>query len=217
MDNTTTLYLSQFMLLSTAHVLAVILPGPDFAVIISQSVRYGRRIGIITALGIGSGIALHVLYTLFGIGLLLQAHAWAMNTAKLIGAVYLIYLGQALVRAQPSSTPLDEPEVVAINTPKARQAFFRGFLTNATNPKATLFFLAIFTTLVSADTPLLIQSLYGVWLCFVTAMWFTFVALLLSRPRFRHAFLRLGHWFERIMGVFLIVFAIRLLFDGVQT
>ena len=217
MDKNTALYLSQFAMLTVAHALAVMSPGPDFAVIVNQSVRHGQRIGIITALGIGCGLSLHVIYTLFGIGILLVTHDWAMTIAKLIGAAYLLWMGISLLRAQPAPSPLHDPNVVMPDTPSARKAFLRGFLTNATNPKVTLFFLAIFTTIVSADTPLTIQALYGLWLCLSTALWFTFVAVMLSRPAVRKTFMRLGHWFERMMGGVLILFAIRLLWDEVDS
>jgi threonine/homoserine/homoserine lactone efflux protein len=91
------------------------------------------------------------------------------------------------------------------------KAFSTGFLTNATNPKATLFFLAIFTTIISATMPLQIQALYGLWMCFVNALWFVIVALFFSSARVRLLFMRMGHWFERTMGVILILFAGRLI------
>jgi len=81
------------------------------------------------------------------------------------------------------------------------------------NPKATLFFLAIFTTLVSASTPIGVQIFYGVWMCTVNATWFSLVSILFSQIKVRRAFLRQGHWFERIMGALLIGFAIRLLWQ----
>jgi threonine/homoserine/homoserine lactone efflux protein len=89
-----------------------------------------------------------------------------------------------------------------------------GFLTNATNPKATLFFLAIFTTIVSPGTPMLIQIGFGVWMCATTAIWFCLVSLLFSTVRVRLQFERLGHWFERVMGTLLLLLAARLLVSG---
>lgn len=89
-----------------------------------------------------------------------------------------------------------------------------GFLTNATNPKATLFFLAIFTTLVQPATPLPVQALYGLWMCGVNAGWFMIVAVLFTVVRVRDAFLRMGHWLERLMGVVLLLFALRLVLQA---
>lgn len=203
-------YLGEFAALAVVHFLAVLAPGPDFAVTIRQSVRFGHMIGTCTALGIGAGISVHVLYTLLGVGALMHTTPWLLNVAKLLGAAYILYLGISLLRSKAkSSVPGEaEPEPARQTLPRA---FITGFLTNATNPKATLFFLAIFTTLVSASTPLSIQALYGAWMCLVNALWFVIVALFFSSSRVRLLFMRLGHWFERCMGLVLLLFAGRLL------
>ncbi|AKV10217.1 MULTISPECIES: LysE family translocator [Pseudomonas] len=205
-------YLGEFLALATIHFLAVVAPGPDFAVTIRQSVRFGRGVGICTALGIGAGISVHVLYTLLGVGALMHTTPWLLTVAKIVGGAYILYLGVSLLRSQPKSVLEGEKEA---DEPMVEQtllkAFTTGFLTNATNPKATLFFLAIFTTLISATTPLNIQALYGVWMCFVNALWFVIVALFFSSVRVRVLFMRMGHWFERTMGVILILFAGRLI------
>ena len=94
-------YGSEFLGIVLIHFLAVISPGPDFAVVIRQSVRHGRRVGIWTALGIGAGISIHVLYTLVGISALLRATPWAMTAARWAGAAYLLWLGIRFVRSAP--------------------------------------------------------------------------------------------------------------------
>ena len=205
-------YLSEFLALAMIHFLAVVAPGPDFAVTIRQSVRFGRMIGICTALGIGAGISVHVLYTLLGVGALMHTTPWLLTVAKVVGGAYILYLGVSLLRSKPKTVAEGNNDA---NEPYVEQtmlkAFTTGFLTNASNPKATLFFLAIFTTLISATTPLKIQALYGVWMCFVNALWFVIVALFFSSTRVRLLFMRMGHWFERTMGVVLILFAGRLI------
>lgn len=203
-------YVSEFATLAVIHFLAVVAPGPDFAITVSQSVRFGRRIGIITALGIGLGISVHVIYTLLGVGALMHATPWLMEVAKFVGAAYITYLGVKLVRAKPRGTA-DLEFSSAPDVMHPRRAFSIGFLTNATNPKATIFFLAIFTTIVSSSTPLYIQMLYGAWMCSVNAIWFSLVGLFFSNRNIRLLFLRSGHWFERVMGILLILFALRLL------
>ncbi|WP_435037680.1 LysE family translocator [Pseudomonas neuropathica] len=205
-------YLGEFLALATIHFLAVVAPGPDFAVTIRQSVRFGRLVGICTALGIGTGISVHVLYTLLGVGALMHTTPWLLTVAKVIGGAYILYLGVSLLRSKPKSALEGEKtseEPVVEQT--LFKAFSTGFLTNATNPKATLFFLAIFTTIISAETPLQIQAFYGLWMCFVNALWFVIVALFFSSSKVRLLFMRMGHWFERTMGVVLILFAGRLM------
>ncbi|MGN7739878.1 LysE family translocator [Pseudomonas sp. 22526] len=205
-------YLGEFLALATIHFLAVVAPGPDFAVTIRQSVRFGRVVGLCTAIGIGAGISVHVLYTLLGVGALMHTTPWLLSVAKVVGGAYILYLGVSLLRSKPK-TSIEGSD--AGNDLAQQQtlpkAFMTGFLTNATNPKATLFFLAIFTTVISATTPLKVQALYGVWMCCVNALWFVIVALFFSSPRVRLLFMRMGHWFERTMGVILILFAGRLI------
>lgn len=190
-------YSQEFLMLALVHFLAVVVPGPDFAVTVRQSVRFGRTVGMVTAIGIGVGISLHVVYTLLGIGALLHTTPWLLQTVSSLGACYLIYLGTKLMRSHPapSATPDDalraQPETPA-EAPSLAKAFWTGFLTNAMNPKATLFFVAIFTSLVRASTPLPVQAAYGVWMCGVNASWFMAVAALFTVPHIRHGFLRIG-------------------------
>ena len=203
-------YRSEFLALATLHFLAVVAPGADFAITVRQSVRYGRWSGIATALGIGCGISVHVIYTLLGISALMHTTPWAMKVAQVLGGSYLLYLGVGLLRSKPPATPANPSMNPSDARPSAAQTFRVGFLTNATNPKATVFFLAVFTTIVSATTPLPIQMAYGVWMCAVNAGWFMLVALFFSQARVQRAFLSVGYQFERAMGVLLVLLAARL-------
>lgn len=201
------------------HFLAVVAPGPDFAVTVRQSVRFGRAVGVATAVGIGMGISLHVGYTLLGVGALLHTHPWLLTLTSVLGAAYLVYLGVLLVRSRPHASTSDTTDDTtsfgaAGAVPSLPGAFWLGFLTNASNPKATLFFLAMFTTLVQPTTPLPVQALYGLWMCGVNAGWFMIVAALFTVVRVRDAFLRMGHWLERLMGVVLLLFALRLVLQA---
>ncbi|WP_343595083.1 LysE family translocator [Acinetobacter sp.] len=206
----TSFYWHEFLALALIHFLAVIAPGPDFAITIRQSVIHGRKAGILTAIGIGAGISVHVIYTLIGIGALLHTTPWLMNIVKVMGGLYLIWLGINFLRAKANTTnelQFDRQEHSPVSNKKA---FLVGFITNATNPKATIFFLAIFTTVVSQTTPLSIQIFYGIWMCLVNALWFIVVSILFSHSSIRQKFVASGYWFERAMGVVLILFAIRL-------
>lgn len=202
-------YLNEFLGLALIHFLAVMAPGPDFAVTIRQSVRYGRQAGIFTAIGIGAGISVHVLYTLLGVSALMHATPWLMMIAKIVGSAYLCYLAIQFLRSKPAKTDT-EIENPTLDVQTLKQAFLLGFMTNALNPKATLFFLAVFTTVVSETTPLSVQVLYGAWMCLVNALWFILVSLVFSNASIRKQFLSIGHWFERCMGVILLAFAARL-------
>jgi RhtB (resistance to homoserine/threonine) family protein len=208
-----TSYWSEFLLVALAHLVAVASPGPDFAMVLRQSITYGRRPAVWTSVGIGTGIFLHVAYSLLGIGLLVRSSVLAFNILKWLGAVYLAWVGQKALRAKPFANGGVQQATAAGGTPAIpgrRAAFVTGFLTNALNPKATLFFVALFSVVINPRTPVLIQCGYGIWMALATMGWFTLVSLFFSQERVRAAFLRCGHWFERTMGVILLALGVRL-------
>ncbi len=197
------------MTVALVHLLAVASPGPDFAVVVRESVAQGRRAGSWTALGVGCGIFVHVAYSLLGIGLIVSQSIVLFNLFKWLAAAYLVYLGWRALRARPMSLEA----IDGTNAPVARsawRAFVIGFVTNGLNPKATLFFLSLFTVVISPDTPLLVQAGYGLYLAGATALWFLLVAWLFSRGRVRAGFARMGHWFDRLTGAVLIGLGARL-------
>lgn len=199
----------EFMTVALVHLLAVASPGPDFAVVVRESVTQGRRVGSWTALGVGCGIFVHVAYSLLGIGLIVSQSIVLFNLFKWLAAGYLLYLGWRALRARPMS--LDTADEVGTTSDRSPwQAFVVGFVTNGLNPKATLFFLSLFTVVISADTPPWVQAGYGVYLAGATALWFLLVAWLFSRGRVRAGFARMGHWFDRLTGAVLIGLGVRL-------
>lgn len=201
------MYWMEFFTVALVHLLAVASPGPDFAVVVRESVTRGQRSGNWTALGIGSGILLHVGYSLLGIGLIVSQSIVLFNLFKWLAAGYLLYLGWRALQARPMV--LDGfAEAAAPRT--AGRAFALGFVTNGLNPKATLFFLSLFTVVIDPHTPLAVQLGYGIYLALATAAWFCLVAWLFSRERVRAGFARLGHWFDRLTGALLIGLGVRL-------
>lgn len=204
-------YWIEFLKVAVAHLLAVASPGPDFAIVLRQSLHHGRRTAVWTSVGVGMAILLHVLYSLFGIGLVLKSSPMFFSCVKFAGAAYIAWLGVQGLRARPRhEQPAFDASCGA--TPSARAAWLTGFLTNALNPKATLFFVALFVTVIDPLTPKAVQAIYGVWMALVTMAWFSVVSIVFTRAQVRRIFLRHGHWIDRALGVVFILFAVGLAF-----
>jgi len=205
------MYWAEFLTVALIHLLAVASPGPDFAVVVRESVTHGRRAGTWTAFGVGTAIFLHVGYSLLGIGLIVSQSIMLFNVLKWLAAAYLVYIGIKALRARPAPAGSESVQVSTVaRTPRA--AFVAGFMTNGLNPKATLFFLSLFTVVINPHTPLLIQAGYGAYLAVATGLWFCLVALLFSHARVRSGFARMGHWFDRGMGAVLVALGIKIAF-----
>lgn len=202
------IYLNEFLILASALFIALLSPGPDFAMILKQSISYGKRSSIFASIGIGLGISVHVIYTILGIGLVISKSIVLFNLIKYLGAVYLIYLGYMSLKSKGMNLDNSSLERKKENMSNFK-SFLIGFLTNALNPKATLFFLSMFTVVVSIDTPLYVQSLYGVFCIFATMLWFVGISLILSHNKVRTFFNKFGIWFDRVVGVVLITLGIK--------
>jgi RhtB (resistance to homoserine/threonine) family protein len=209
------MYWTEFLTVALIHLLAVASPGPDFAIVVRESVAHGRRAGTWTALGVGTGIFVHVAYSLLGIGLIVSQSIMLFNALKWAAAAYLLYIGIKALRARPADPVAAEAALMA-GERSPRGAFVTGFVTNGLNPKATLFFLSLFTVVINPHTPLAIQAGYGVYLAFATAAWFSLVAMLFSQRRVRAGFARMGHWFDRLMGAVLVGLGIKLAFTELK-
>ena len=201
-------YLDEFILIALAHFFAVASPGPDFAIVLKQSIQHGRRNALWTSFGVGLAILLHVGYCLLGVAVLLAQSPTVFMALKYLAGAYLAYIGfQALRSAKPGTT---KDEIVDLQTQESILiAFRRGFFTNALNPKATLFFMSLFTLVISQSTPLSVQAVYGGYMALATWLWFSFLSLILSKPNVRGFFQKSGYWFDRGIGVILIALAIR--------
>lgn len=201
-------YWSEFLLVATAHLLAVASPGPDFALVLRQSINHGRPTAVWTSIGIGTGILFHVTYSLLGLALLIKNSALGFDLVKYAGALYLTWVGLKALRTPPRRVDALNP--MPAPAPSHRGAFLTGFLVNVLNPKAMLLFIALFSVVVSPATPLLIQAGYGLWMTVTTMAWFCLVSVGFTQPRVRRAFLRSGHWFDRVTGALFLAFAVRL-------
>ena len=202
---------AEFLYLTIAHIIAVASPGADFAVVLKNTLRSGKLAGIFTAIGVGFGISIHLVYTLFGIAIILTQSEILFTSIKVIGAIYLLWMAwgafQSRAKKGSGTTQYTHFDLTA------KQAFIQGFITNVFNPKVTIFFLVLFTTIVSPQTPLVIQSLYGVWLVVYTMFWFILVAWIFSRQSVLAWYQSHGHFMDWAMGAFLTFIAIKLVFD----
>ena len=231
-------YIDQFFVIALVHLLAVASPGPDFAIILKQSIRYDRRTAIITSLGIATGILLHVTYSLVGIGLLIASDERLLTALKYIAAGYFCYIAWHGLRAQKPSNENDKVEESngkqtsannkndheALNLsgesngdyPSKKKAFFTGFLINGLNVKATLFFVSLFSVIIAPETPFAIKLSYGLYMTFATAAWFVFLSYLLTHYRIRYFLQLKGYLLDRMMGAVLLVLAVQLVLSDLH-
>ncbi|WP_206484395.1 LysE family transporter [Thalassotalea sp. G2M2-11] len=197
------------VMISSIHLLAAASPGPDFVLVSQQTLSQGKKAGLLCSLGIALGLSVHIAYSALGLAAVIANSASLLTLIKLVGASYLLYLGYQGIR----STARKEQAISVTQSisPSPAKTIGLGFLCNALNPKAPVYFVALFTLVISPDTPLNHLFIYGLWMMFIQFAWFATVVLLLSRPTVNKKFQQMGHWLDRIMGLAMIALGIKML------
>ncbi|WP_259781430.1 LysE family transporter [Aestuariispira ectoiniformans] len=201
---------SQILVVAGVTILAVISPGPDFAVTSRNSLMHGRAAGLATAAGIACGVSVHVTYTLLGLGYILAKADWLLDILRYGGAAYLVYLGVSAflkqrTTAQSAMQQDDQPLRIS-----RFQMFRNGFLCNAFNPKTALFFIALFSQAVAPTTPMPAQMAFGLFIALAHLVWFSIVAGLLTHPTLQAWFGRIKTGLERVIGLCLVGLGVKL-------
>ncbi|MBA6243411.1 MULTISPECIES: LysE family translocator [unclassified Psychrobacter] len=229
-----------FLLITSVHLLAAASPGPDFVLVSQQTLAKGRRTGLICSLGITLGLAVHIIYSVLGLATVIAHSQPLLTTIKWLGGGYLIYLGWQGIQAKPkkaadlakadpevsSSAHVSQDTLTSQTIPTTKETTIeksssnsestfatlrRGFLCNVFNPKAPVYFVAIFTLVLSPDIPLWQLAIYGVWMMVLQMAWFSTVVMLLSIPAVHRRFQRFEHWIDRVLGTAMIVLGLNLI------
>ena len=202
--------------------LAVLSPGPDFAMVTRIAVMRGRRAGVWCAIGIGCGVSVHLSYTLFGLGVAFAGEAWFLTTLRYLGAGYLILLGisafwpdiKARIAGDAQESVSDGGEPASAEQADGGSAFWIGFACNALNPKTMLFIVSLFSQVVSPRTTLGTELGYGLYVIACHMAWFSVVAAFLTLPIIQARIRRTRRWIERVVGICLSGLGVKLLASG---
>jgi len=208
--------LQGLLLISSIHLLAAASPGPDFILVSQQTLSHGKKAGFMCSIGIALGLSIHIIYSAFGLAAVIANSSTTLWVIKILGGSYLLYLGFLGIRTK---APKDITKQVNSKANIKRSPLKNigvGFLCNALNPKAPIYFVALFTVVLSPDLPLLHLVIYGVWMMMIQLAWFSSVVVLLSRPKINEKFQRLGHWIDRFLGGAMILIGVKVLTSKVN-
>ncbi|MEC7910766.1 MAG: LysE family translocator [Pseudomonadota bacterium] len=199
----------EFLTVASLHLFAVASPGPDFALVIRQCFRYGKRSAIWTSLGISVGILFHVSLSLIGLGLLITYQPSIFNGLKILASLYILYLGVVSIF---NKSILDLDKKKKSSTTLYFRSFLSGLITNTLNPKAFLFFITVFTLVISPSTSQILQGIYGLYMALATFLWFAMISIIFTNKSMTSKYVYFLPWIERIMGFILVIISIQILF-----
>ena len=189
-------------------------PGPDVLYIVSSALRSGVRAGIVAALGITAGCFVHIVAAGLGVSALMATSAMAFSVLKWVGAAYLLYVGVRLLLSKaPDAIKIEAGSADSVTAGGLKSLFFRGFWTNALNPKVALFFLAFVPQFIApgAAHPTVAFLLLGVLFNLNAIPINIGYAVLAAWAARRTAAIQRGmHWLDRLAGALFVGFGIKL-------
>ncbi|MEX5899016.1 LysE family translocator [Proteus vulgaris] len=185
----------------------MISPGPDFFLVVKNAARYQRSAAMMTAMGIVAALLVHMSYCVAGIAVLITTTPWLFSILKYAGAIYLLWIGfQSLLSKSNHSIneKTDKHSQVSF-----KKAFMQGFLCNLLNPKATLFFLAVFTQVLSVDSSIGEKLWYAFIIWGLAVVYWPLLVLLIQSAPVRKVLNRVQKSIDKVLGVVLIGLGIK--------
>ena len=190
--------------------LGALSPGPSLALVLNNTIVRGRLYGILTGFGHGFGIGLWALLTSAGISQIIMDQSAVLLILQSLGACLIAYVGYRTF-IDGDWRILQQQKLGSGGSERYIKAAVEGFLISIFNPKIALFFLAIFSHLVTSDADWVEITLMGSTAAIIDVLWYTLVSLMVTGWSFNVVLLEKGNMVSRISGIFLIVVAIYLI------
>lgn len=195
---------AMFATVAIAHFLALLSPGPDFILVVKSAIKNKGKKSIGIAAGIASANAVYIALCLLGVGTVLASSAKLLIALKILGGLFLIYLAVQALRARKSAyAELNKAAEAPIVNNTEQREFVTGFLSGILNPKNLLFYLSLFTVVLTPEVNLTFKLLLGVWMTLIVFLWDVTIIYLLSANRVRNKFSKLAFYIDKFTGAIL--------------
>lgn len=188
--------------------LCMLSPGPDMVLVMHSTLMGDRQRGMLTSAGILTGNLVHITYCAVGVGYVVAHSVVAYGVLKAAGATYLIFLGASGLRA--AVRPPDAPEALSPPTGRDRAAYVRGLTNNLLNPKGALFYLGVFTQVITPATPIHTELVLVAAMIATSALFWVAFVYTLHLPVIRRTLGRFRRSVEAMFGAVLLMLGLRI-------
>ncbi|MCL1136978.1 LysE family translocator [Shewanella pneumatophori] len=204
--------------LAIVHLIALASPGPDFALVVRLATQESRAAAVASAMGIAVAILGHTLLSLTGVSLLIKSSEVLFTLVQLTGASYLAWMGLGAVKAAWLHWR-DKFTLEQCTKGKGLtvyQGFMQGLYTNILNPKALVFFITLFSTLITPQISLATKSAAAALLFGLSFIWFSFIAIVLSKPNIQLKMKQASPLINLVTGL-VFIFVALMIINGLLT
>ncbi|AMG31508.1 LysE family translocator [Grimontia hollisae] len=187
----------------TIHLMASISPGPDFVVVSQKTLLQGRRAGIICGVGVCVGLLVHIGYSVAGLTAALEHSVWLTQGIGIFGGSYLVFLGYKSIKGSYSASTA--PSIEKENENTGSSAFWSGLIVNIFNPKAAIYFISLFSIIISPSMGPEKLLLVIVSIIAVQMAWYLTFIFIVTIPSIRVKFDSKVYLIDRILGALMLM------------
>tara|TARA_R110001583_G_scaffold85992_2_gene225105 strand:+ start:957 stop:1595 length:639 start_codon:yes stop_codon:yes gene_type:complete len=198
---------NDFYALVLITLVTIVTPGPDFVIVVKNTVGVSRRAGLLTAFGVSTAIWVHIFYSIAAVSFIATQSDFIFEVIQILGAIYLFWLGWKSLSSFDMEARLEAP------SSKCSAYWKQGFINNLLNPKATLFFISIFSQVIAPNTPFYLQIGYGFIITSICLSWFCLVTLMLTIRSMEPYVEKIVRPIEKIAGIIFITYAVKIFYD----
>ncbi|MDO4250669.1 MAG: LysE family transporter [Moraxella sp.] len=206
-----------FAIISTvvvAHFLALISPGPDFLLLVRSALANTRNRVIGMALGIALANGIYIALCIAGVGAVIVHSFYLMVILKVVGGLFLLYVAYHALKAKKSDyhflTQAEQSSCVQPRRSFAKE-FLLGLASGLSNPKNMVFYLSLFSVVLTPSVSLGLSIGLGVWMMLLVFVWDVMIIFVLSHSRVRTVFAKLAFYIDKVAGIMLGLIGYRLL------
>lgn len=197
-----------------AHFVALISPGPDFLLVVKSAIRSPKSKAVGVALGIALANGVYIVLCLVGVGAMLATSVVIMSVLKVFGGLFLLYVAYHALKSKKSDYSFILKSAQSEPT-KKQYSFYRefmtGFISGISNPKNIIFYLSLFSVVLTNDVPIALKIGLGVWMVSLVFVWNTIIIFVLSQQSVKSVFAKTAFYIDKIAGVVLGLVGLKLL------
>ncbi|GAL14577.1 threonine efflux protein [Vibrio astriarenae] len=185
------------------HLMASISPGPDFVVVSQKTLLQGRKAGIFCGMGVCVGLLVHIGYSVTGLTTALAHSEYISQWIGFCGGGYLVFLGSKSIKSS-----FTKHEAIVVNEGSEntlRSAFWRGLIVNIFNPKAAIYFISLFSIIISPSISTARLLLVVISIITVQMAWYLTFIFFVTTPAVKEKFDSYVHLVDRSLGILMVL------------
>ena len=181
-------------------------PGPSLALIIRNSTKYNRLVGIMSAVGHGLGMGVYAIFAVTGLSIIIMTNIYIFKSIQIIGIIFLLIFGILFIFQKNEKISIDDNQ-------NKLNSFLQGFSISIFNPKILIWFSAVFSQFVRSESTFLTNSILVITASAIDCIWYIFVALIVTSYGLKDFFQRRINLIQKISGIVLVIISVLLIID----